>query len=436
MAWTRLFQRSALTGGPTITDLMEGLARLAEGMGEEEVYRVACRELTRIFKAARATLYWNDPAAARSTADGEWVLRAVAGEERGALLRQTDLAGLELLPGATHDVERAAGRACLLAIAAAFEQGELYGCDVEGGRVALLKNPGPDDDLGSGALTLLAIPLIYQHRLGRALEKARVGVLVLHQVPVASDLRPLEGFLGTLVGYAMTTPSCTLRDPVTGLYSAAHLVQQLRSYLNMFELTKRKLGGGLVVGRIDALGLWQQSLEAGGTVPPALIDQRVAEVVRSVAGCVSKLSSEYSLPNAAYQCGTAARVGRDGFAALLPLLTPEQLRQWATRLARSVHDLQLAEDPVLPGGRASISTRVFTFGLPGTTTPESTWQLALECLEHMGEDQARAAGRPDLLANLVQDHQVMTATGWEPLTGRARPPRIGHGGTLADDAGR
>lgn len=422
MAWTRFFKSAAEVGGPRLNDVMEGLSRLFEGMGEEEVYRVACLELKQTLRCDRVVLLKHEPGAA-SRADGDWILKVVGGEGQGATVRQADVGGLPKLHlgGLAPYSEEAAHEAMLTAIALAFDRGEFVGCDVEGDRIALLKDPGPDDDLGSGELSLLAIPLTYNRRVGRVVERARVGVLALYGLPVACDLRKLEGFFRSLIGYAITTPSCSLRDPVTGLYTERHFEDELARYLNMFAHTKQKIGGGLVVGKVDALRLLRQKLGADSSVAPAVVEQRVSEILREVGARLLKLTTDYDLGSAGYRCGVAARLGPDSVGALLPLLDADQLSQWSRRLAKGISDLRL---PAVGTERSSltVSLRILPFGLPGTSQSDAVWKIARECLETLDLDQARSASNRRELASKTADHQVLTKDGWESLSTSLRPP--------------
>jgi len=410
MPWTKFFRRSADVGGPGINDLLSGLSRLFEGMGEEDVFWVACREVVRIFRCEAAALLWLDPGAA-AVGDGEWILRCT-GHGVIPLVTQAD---------ADNDPEISVGRllplsegltqrVMLKAIALAFEEGEFYGCDVERDQVVLLRDPGPDDDLGSGDLSLLAIPLAYHHRMGHVLERARVGVLALYGLPVACDLRPLEGFLRSLIGYATTTPSCSLRDPVTGLYTSLQLREELDRYLNTYELTNGKLKGGLVVGKVDGLPFLQQRIEATGRVAPGVVGQVVSDVLRGLGGRLLQMTRNYSLPGLDYRSGIAARLGRDGFGALLPLLNSAQLERWASQLARSIADQRF---PGVGAESVTLSLRVIPFGgASGPSTLESAWALAGKSLEQLGAMQTRVAAERPGARDQVGKIQVLTPKGW------------------------
>jgi len=415
MPWTHFFKRAADVGGPSLNDVMDGLSRLFEGMGEEEVYQVACHEMRQILRCDRVALLLHDAGAATAS-DGDWVLKVVGGEGVGAAVRHAEATALpEVRVGDRVDYsEEVAHGVMLKAIALAFERGEFFGCDVERGHVALLADPGPDDDLGSGDLSLMAIPLAYHHRVGRVVERSRVGVLALYGLPVACDLRKLEGFFRSLVGYAVTTPSCSLRDPVTGLFTASHMESELKRYLNTFTLTKQKLGGGLVVGKVDALGLLRQKLQSEGALPPAAVGQRVSEILRDVGACLERHTSDYDMGSVGYRCGVPARMGSDTFAALLPLLNSEQLSLWCRRLAKAVSDLKI---PAVGDERAvlTVSLRALPFGLPGTSRSSSVWDVAQECLAALDRDQARAGSNRRALASATADLQLLAREGWQPL---------------------
>src|SRR5690606_10207628 len=105
--------------------------------------------------------------------------------------------------------ELVAQQAALKAIALAFEENSFYGCDIEQNKVVLLKDPRPEDDLGSGDLWVLAIPLNYGNKVGRVLEQTRVGVLALFKTPVRRELGELEKGMRALLSHALVASSCT-----------------------------------------------------------------------------------------------------------------------------------------------------------------------------------------------------------------------------------
>ena len=413
MPWTRFFRRAADSGGPSLNDLMGGLSRLFEGMGEEEVFEVACREVSRIFACQQASLMWHLPKAGER--EGEWTLEVSSGPAAGAKVTRADAqASPELIAGQPLAYsEELAHRAMLKAIALAYEHGEFYGCDQDERQVVLLQDPGPADDLGSGDLALLAIPLVYHHRVGRVLERARVGVIVLYGLPVACDLRPLEGFLRSLIGYAVTTPSCSLRDPVTGLYTRHHFRAELERYTSAYRITGRKLGGGVVVCKVEALRHYQQRVEVSGNLPPRIVGKVVSDLLRRIGAQLTRLCGDYALAGMNYSCGVPARLGPDAFGALLPLLKPEDLTLWARRLGRAVEETGFP-DATGRHSPVTLSLRVIPFGGgPAGSDPGQAWALVEECLEFWDRNQPRPSTnhkeRPAL------DLRLFTAQAWEPL---------------------
>jgi len=430
MSWTSLFRRSEVEGGPSLTEFIAGVSRIFEGTGLEETYHQVTSEIKQIFRCGSVAILVHDPDVSPGPDEGDWVLTVRAGEAEGARVCQRHATALPQVKAGVRleATEELAHGVMLKALALAFEHDWYYGADVED-QVVLLRDPIPPDDLGSGDLSLIALPLTYRHRVGRRVETARVGVLALYKVPVQKDMQPLERFLRSLVGYAITTPICSLRDPVTGLYSERHLREELDAYVNMVELTKGKLGGAFVVGVIDSLGVYRQTLEAEGKVDPGTIDQLVSEVLRVVGRKVGRFARHYALGHTEYRCGFAGRIGLDGFGVVLPLLKPSDLRVWAVRLAQDVRAHAFPSEHRLQAGNVTVSLRVLLFGLEGTRTADEAWRLAERCIERLRFEQEASRRDATQLAHSIDSIEALLPKGqWEQVGGAeggvAPPKRI------------
>lgn len=395
--WTRLFKKGEieLAGEDQLVKFLEGVAKIFEGGTTEETAERVSTQVKRIFACDDVSLFVYDAEELPGLDDGEWVLTVKAGFGKGLRVTQNDAKTMpSLVPGKffPHS-EQLAQKAVLKAIALAYEEGRFYGCDIERKKVILVRDPKPEDDMGSGDLSTLAIPLSFINRTGRVAEKSRIGVMALYRVPVAEDWGETEKFLRTLVAYAMTAPGCMLRDPVSNLYTETHLLERLQVYGNMLNLTSGKLQGGFVVGMIDTLRLYKQTLEAEGNVDPTQVSQRVSEAIRGVGACVLRRSRRHALGTGTdFECGDAGRIGQEGFGVILPLLRPMELKMWALRLQKDVIAYPFVGEEALPAGEVTVSLRVIPLGRPDTRRPGQLWKTAQKALEEIHKSQVRVTG--------------------------------------------
>ncbi|RMG18107.1 MAG: hypothetical protein D6731_02855 [Planctomycetota bacterium] len=412
--WTSLFRRR---GGEDpdafVSKFLGAVARIFEGGDPSETFRNIRSELGRAFDCDEVALFAYDPLVRPGPNDGDWVLVGRGGSfAEGKRVSQTDGRShphLQVGIPVEHS-ERTAREATLKAIALAFQEDTFYGCDVEQGKVLLLRNPRPEDDMGSGDLSVLAIPLHYRSRAGRLVEKTRVGVLVLFNTPVRRELADLERVLRSLVANALVTPTCMLRDPVTGLYSEAFLREEIRRQTGLFELTKGKIRGGFVLGMIDTLKLYKQTIEASGRVDPTEVSERVSDVLRGVASCVLRRAGEHHLGmGAEYRAGVAGRVGREAFGVVLPLLSEQELLMWAVRCSKDVIDHHFESEELLAAGDITVSLRVVPFQ---RGTPAQLWRLSRKALEELELAQQRARRDPEALSKVVSTIRIWKFGRW------------------------
>jgi GGDEF domain-containing protein len=396
--WARLFskRKDLVEGDDFVGRLLEGLARIVEVGGDPaETLREVRAQVVDVFHCEDISIFVADPDERPKPEEGEWVLKVKAGFGKGNRVSQADSRAVPaLVPGKRLIAsEFLTERAVLKTIALAYEEGSFYGCDIENKKVLLMKDPKPEDDLGSGDFSLLAIPLHHHNRLGRVVETTRVGVLALYKVPAQRDLTEVEGPVRALVAHAVVGSQCTLKDPVTGMFTEAFLKEELGRQLNLVALTKGKLQGGVVVGWIDALHIYKQTLESQAAVDPQQVSRLVSTVVRGVAGCVWKRCEEHTLgPGIEYACGYPGRVGHEGFAVLLPRLSPTELCTWAQRLAKDVVGKPFEGEEHLPCGDVTVSLRIVPFGSKGTHAKRDCWKLVTTALEEIDKDQHKAKG--------------------------------------------
>ncbi len=398
--WARLFskRKDLVEGDGFLGRLLEGLARIVEvGGDEQETLREIRTQVVEVFGCDDISIFIHDPDDRPKPEEGEWVLKVRAGLGKGNRVTQADARAVPSLVSGKRLVasEFLTEKAILKTIALAYEEDAFYGCDIENKKVLLVKDPKPEDDMGSGELSLLAIPLRYGNRLGRIVETARVGVLALYKVPAQRDLGEVETPLRALVAHAVVGSQCTLKDPVTQMFTESYLKEELARQVNLFDLTRGKLQGGVVAGWIDAMHLYKQGLETQAAVDPEQVNALVSSVVRGVARCVWRRCEDHDLGGGQdYKCGYPGRVGHDGFAVLLPRLSTQELVQWAQRVAKDVVSRPFAGEEHLPAGDVTVSLRVIPFGVKGAHTAKELWKTVDGALDLVQKDQhkARSAG--------------------------------------------
>lgn len=412
--WTRFFKKKDLAGEDFFGKVLAGLARVFEGGDEQETYKSIRAEMKAIFSCDDISLFAYDPSTPPNADEGDWVLTVKAGFGEGNRVSQADAKSCpDLAVGrAAAFSDELAQQAALKAVALAFEDNAFYGCDIEKSKVLLLKDPRPEDDMGSGDLSVLAIPLRYTQKVGKVVEQTKVGVLALFKTPNRRELGDLEKGLRSLLAHALVTPACTLRDPVTGLYTEAHLREELARYLNMFEMTGGQLNGGFVVGMVDCLKLYKTTLESAGKVDPTGVGTQVSEALRGVAGCVWRRATSHQLgPNEELKCGIAGRFGHNGFAVILPLVKPFEMSMFATRLSQDVVKTKFEAEQHLPGGQLTVSQRLIPFG-PSMADPAACWKLAKKTIDDLETDQARARRDQGGLKEVVKSVKMWDRGGW------------------------
>jgi len=410
--WTRFFKKKDLTGEDFFGKFLDSIARIFEGGDEAETMRQIRAELVKAFDCDDISLFAYDPGEVPGPTDGEWVLRVKSGFGEGNSVSQGDARGLpDLMPGRpVAFTEELAQKAALKAIALAFEEDGYYGCDIEKKKIVLVENPRPEDDLGSGDLSVLAIPLRYHNRVGRVLEQTRVGVLALFKTPVRRELAELEGPLRSILAHAIVSPSCTLKDPVTGLFTERFLREELDRQLGLFDMTQGKLRGGFVVGMIDTLKLYKQTLQTSGNVDPEEVGQKVSDVLRGVGHCVWERCRKHALGDGEeYRSGYPGRLGEEGFAVILPLLQPNELCMWAVRLAKSIKSFHFESEELLATGDITASLRVIPFR---KGSADELWKLAHKIIEGIAAEQNKARRVPEDLAKAVAQIRVFSKGRW------------------------
>lgn len=427
--WTRSFERPGKPDGRGfVARLLEGLARIHEQVQEEQAHRELRRQMRELFRCEDISLFVPDPDAPPRPGDGDWSLKVVCGWGLGNVVSQSDLGGAPgLVPGkpAPPSMELAK-QGMLKAIALAYEEDRPWGLDVEEDGLVLLREPVPSDDLGSGDLSILALPIRHRRRVGRVIEEcAPVGVLALYRTPTTIDLAGIERPLTTLLAGALADTKHPLQDPITTLFGESFLRQELERQLNLRELLGARAVGGLVVGVIDALSLHRHALEASPAVDPAAVSRHVSRLLREVGACVRRRAAAFPLGGGReHRCGYAARIGVDGFGVLLPALGPVQLCRWASALQHEVrgrrfdiHDVDARE--------VTVSLRVIPFG--PAPVADAVWATATAALGAIVDEQRRVRADPAALRGAVSTLLALDPGGrWVPPRAleRAPPPEL------------
>ena len=402
--WTRSFARPDLQGPAFLPRILEGIARIQERSEGEEAHRELRVQMKQLFGCEDVSLFLPDPVDGPLPGEGQWTLKVVCGWGVGNVVCQADARGAAaLVPGQRVAADAALARDGMLkAIALAYEEDRPWGLDAEEGGLVLLREPTPREDLGSGDISVLALPIRRRRRVGRVVECSPVGVLTLYRTPTSVDLAEIERPLMAILAGALLEERYALLDPVTTLYSEGFLRQELARQVNLFDLTRGKLRGGFVVGWIDSLWLYKQTLEAATAVDPAAVSRAVSALLRGVGSCARQRAASHPLgPGPEHRCGYAGRIGAEGFGVLLPALSPLELSSWARALQRDVVGLPFAGEERLPAGQVTVSLRVIPFGTKGTHTADTLWRLAGEALEALAQEQRRLRGSPEALRAVV-----------------------------------
>jgi hypothetical protein len=411
--WTRFFKNTQVVGEDVLARVLAGLTSMFEGGSIEDTFKNAREALKKVFACQELSIFVHDPAVTPHMDEGSWVLTVKSGFGEGNRVSEADAHSLEdLKPGKPIPYnELVAQKVALKAIALAFKEDAFYGADIEK-KIVLLKDPTPADDLGSGDLSVLAIPLRFAHKVGRLEEKRKVGVLALFGTPCRNEMGELERAVRTMLGFALTTPQIALKDPVTGLFTEAHLRERLDGEMSLFDLTGGKLKGGFVAGVIDVLALYKQTLESEGTIPPAEVSQKVSDVYYGVGSVCWARSQNHALDEShVYKSAVPGRIGRDGFGIILPLLKEHEMLTFASRLSKDIVKHPFEGEQLLATGDITCSLRIVPFGLKNAKNPAELMKFATDTMLDIEREQSRARRDPDALMKNVNTMRIWTEQG-------------------------
>jgi len=411
--WTRYFKAKDVVGEDVLSRVLSGLGSLFEGGSVEDTFKSARDALKKVFACQEISIFVHDPSVQPHMDEGSWVLTVKSGFGEGNRVSESDAHTLEdLKVGRPIPFNEAyAQKVALKAIALAFKEDAFYGADIEK-KIVLLKEPTPQDDLGSGDLSVLAIPLRYVNRVGRLEEKRKVGVLALFGTPCRNEMGDLEKAVRTMLGFALTTPQIALKDAVTGLYTEQYFRDNLESEFGLFDLTSGKVKGGVVLGMIDALALYRQTLESEGAINPAEVSQKVSDVYWGIGATCNARSTNHALDEShVYKSGFAGRIGRDGFGIICPLLKDHEMLTFASRLSKDIVKYPFEGEQLLATGDITCSLRIVPFGLKNAKNPAELMKFAADTMADIEREQARARRDPEALLKCVNTMKIWTEQG-------------------------
>ncbi len=412
-AWTRFFKKTDMVGEDVLSRVLSGLTTMFEGGSVEDTFKNAREALKKVFACQELSIFVHDPAEQPHMDEGAWVLTVKSGFGEGNRVSESDAHALEeLKPGKPIPFnELVAQKVALKAIALAFKEDAFYGADIEK-KIVLLKDPTPADDLGSGDLSVLAIPLRYTNKVGRIEEKRKVGVLALFGTPCRNEMGELEKAVRTMLGFALTSPQIALKDPITGLFTEAFLRDRLDGEMSLFDLTSGKLRGGILVGVIDALAVYKQTLESESTIDPVEVSQKVSDVYAGIGSvCWSRCSNHALDESHVYRSAVPGRIGRDGFGIVLPLLKDHEMLTFASRLSKDIVNYPFEGEQLLATGDITCSLRIVPFGFKKATSTTEIMNFARTTIEEIEREQNKARKTPDELIKHVNTIRIWSEKG-------------------------
>src|SRR5579883_548035 len=411
--WTRFFAKSDVVGEDVLSRVLGGLSTIFEGGSAEETFKSAREAIKRVFACQELSIFVHDPSVQPHMDEGSWVLTVKSGFGEGNRVSEADAHALEdLKPGRPIPfTEMYAQKVALKAIALAFKEDAFYGADIEK-KIVLLKDPTLADDLGSGDLSVLAIPLRFTSRVGRLEEKRKVGVLALFGTPCRNEMGDLEKAVRSMLGFALTTPQIALKDAVTGLFTEQHWRERLDSEISLFDLTSGKLKGGVVIGCIDALALYKQTLESEGTINPVEVSQKVSDVYYGIGSVVWARSTNHALDEShVYRSAIPGRIGKDGFGIITPLLKDHEMLTFASRLSKDIVKYPFEGEQLLATGDITCSLRIIPFGFKNAKATDELLNFAKVTIEQIEHEQNKARKEQDALLKSVNTIRIWSEQG-------------------------
>lgn len=368
--------------------------QIANAGEAEDILRSLSEQAASLFNARKAGVAMLEHGFTNETA---WSLEVVVGEMRGQKISENDckLVG-SLKPGNfILSSDQTMDDVKLKTIALSFRDGDILGCQSFKGRISLHREPTVDNDLGEGKLDTLAVPMTFTSHATLLSEKVKIGVLILFDVPIGRDINKLCRDFARLVSLPLALSRQTFKDPLTGLRSEAEIQGEVKRQAELFKLTEGKLKGGIVFGLADNLTHYKKTIENEMDFRADTAAQLVNDILRGVGQVVAARCMQFPLEESrVYKSGVAGRVGVNGFACCLPLLSEDELVRFARALQADVTEYHFPGEQLLEQGQITVSVRVLPFDK--IYDGEMTWLNVRDELGVMYRDQSQARGTAKL----------------------------------------
>jgi hypothetical protein len=371
------------------------LARVAGAGESEDVLRATLENVKDLFHCEDVSVAILDHGV--GTGEVSWSMDIVAGKNKGGKVSEVDCKLMPALKVGNFILSSDAGTedVQIKTTATAFRDNRVLGCQAFKGRVSLHENPGPDNDLGDGRVTALAIPLYYDSHATLLAETIKMGVLTLYGVPLRSDIAGIQRQLGLLLAQTLAFSRQVYKDPLMSLRSESEIQNDVSRQANLYEFQKGKIAGGLVFGLVDSLTHYKKTIENETDVGAETASQFVNDVLRGVGQCINARSMLLPLADGrTYRSGVSGRFGSSGFVCVLPALQEDELVRFGRSLQNDVKEYQFPSEKLLEEGGITLSVRIMSFH--DKYDAEMTWMQVRDEMGTMYREQSQARGTTKL----------------------------------------
>jgi len=356
----------------------------------DNTLRIVTEEATKVFDCERAAVALLDNQVGEG--EGSWALIVVSGANKGSRITESDCDLMPALrPGnVIVGSDSAAQDVQMRSVASSFRDDQIIGCQTFKGRIALHKDPTPDNDIGEGKLSALAIPMRYTYRGPVVQEKIKMGVLILYNVNLHRYTLDVERSFAALIAQSLAFSNQHVIDHQSGLRGEHDIELELLRQANLFGITKGKLKGGCVFGIIDNLTHYKKTIENETEYSTDTVNQFAADVIRGSCRCIKARCLQFPLDKSQiYAAGLAGRLGVSGFVCVLPLLSEDELVRFARALQEDVKAFDFPGENLLEEANITVSVRAVPFD---QSDGKTQWNVVKEELSNMNRDQSQARG--------------------------------------------
>lgn len=375
----------------------------------DDIFNAVVSQSRALFQCERASLALLSEVVAPG--EGGWSLEVLAGEGKGMKINETDVDLVSSLhPGSfILSSDSAIDDVKVKTSALAYRQGTIMGCQSFKGRISLHKNPDSSRDLGNGKLTSLAIPLQFDSQATVVSERVKAGVLVLYEVPLKDELVAVIESYAALITLPLVLGRANKRDPLTNMHSEYALQGELAREVNLFEITRGKIKGGVVFGLVDNLTHYKKTIETETEVGADTAAQFVTDVIRGIGQCIAARNLHFPLDDGkVYRAGIPGRLGTNGFACLLPLLKEDEIVKFARALQADIREYNFPGENLLEEGEITISVRVMSF--QDKDDKDLVWRRLRDEVSVIYRDQSQARGT-ERLSEVTSTLSIYTEKG-------------------------